>query len=442
MSFIELITPFNISSRNLTYLEYQKLIEKLNYERMLFQLPVIVILLIVMLMSIFGNTVVICVYRLSYRSSVANFFITLLAVVDLTTALCIPFNLQDMFHPYMNPTPLVCKIGRFLETAMAVLSGNFLVCVAFDRYFHIVYPLRRYTFQQAKYLAIVMTAIALCLSWPQIFLAGTKTVETHIEGIYGEDCSFQDAVTNSVYTLLFQGILLLSFFIGIIISVIFYSHIFIIIWRRHRRTIGERISRIQIGKSKKCHVELEMTSQTSDEITEITDISVDIVSKLVENNNKSMTTEVQNGTNENKIPELSKSNNVDTIDDDNDLHTPKKSRKGKPKHVLTVDKKVKKPTKSSSGTSRITRMMAIVSFFGLMGFLPYLIVNIFRSMGLFFKQGMGKTEDLIYEFSTKSYYLNSFVNPIIYSILNPTFRRNAWAALKKIGKICCFKRDN
>ncbi|XP_041351207.1 5-hydroxytryptamine receptor 1D-like [Gigantopelta aegis] len=430
-------TLFNISNVTLMH-EYQELIEKLNYERMLFQLPVIVTLLVVMVVAIFGNILVICVYRMTYKSSVASFFITLLAIVDLSTTLCISFNIQDMFNPYMNPLPVVCKIGRFLESFVTIMSGNFLLCVAFDRYFHIIYPLRRYTFQQAKALAIVMTAVALCMSWPQLFLAGMKTVETHVKGIYGEDCSFRDDVDNSIYTLLFQGVLMATFFIGMFVLIIFYGRIYFVIWRRLRCTIGERVYVSPNGKRRKCQIQLELLKgRASNESTESTEVSVDIG-----NNNDSTSIEIRDGPSEEKDRPLMLSDKMETSDSSNDLELHRSLKHETKRRISDIPRKSNKTRNIQSGTSRTTRIMAIITVFAIIGFLPYLLVNLFKNMGLFFRPGMSTAEDLIYEFCTKSHFINSFVNPIIYSVMNPIFRRNAWKTVKTIGQICCLKLNN
>ncbi|XP_041351206.1 alpha-1A adrenergic receptor-like [Gigantopelta aegis] len=410
--------------------EYYKVLAKLNYERMLFQLPVIITLLVVMVMAIFGNILVICVYRLSCKRSVASFFIIVLAIVDLTTALCTAFNIQDMLNPYMNPAPVACKIGRFLESFTAVLSGIFLVCIAFDRYFHIIYPLRGYTLAQAKYLAIVMSAVALSLAWPQLFLAGKKTVKTSVEGIFGEDCSFQDSVYNSIYTLLFQGMLAVAFFTGISMTVFFYSRIYYVIWRRRKQVIGEQISTVSSQlkhlKKKNQFSDIHLEDRRLSSCRSKTELSTEI----------NTPDEVETGNHHRIDRDAIKE---ETCLSDQPSVTPSSTQglKNTVKESTLKGEAKKSSRKRRIGTVRITRIMTAVTLAGMLGYMPYLLVNIFKNMGLFFKPGMSKTEDLVYEFGTKSHFMNTFVNPVIYSVMNPDFRVDAWRILTNVGRIRC-----
>ncbi|XP_041351208.1 alpha-2A adrenergic receptor-like [Gigantopelta aegis] len=414
---------------------YRQLIEKLNYERMLFQLPVVVTLLVVMVMGIFGNIVVISVYKQTCKKRISCFFMNLLAVVDLTTALCIPFDIQDMLNPYMNPAPVACKIGRFLESFTAVLSGNLLICISFDRYFHIIYPLKRYSLQQAKSLAIVMTALALSLTWPQLFLAGTKTVKTSIEGVHGEDCSFRNEVRDSIYTMLFQGALALSYAIGFGVSVIFYCRIYFVIWRRRRTIIGEQVISPKKSskklKSFRLHT-FKMSGKESKKCSEITEISYITTSEMGATDLDSTSPVVQRETS----VENDRNEKITTGNNNPD----RKSSCLSARSTVRLDKVKVKTSQKTKSTTRFTRIMTIVTISSILAFTPYLLVNIFHNMGMFFYHGMSKTADIVYEFSTKSFYLNSFVNPIIYSVMNPTFRRDAIHIIRKMCKMCRLKR--
>ena len=372
----------------------------------------------------------ICIYKLTCKSRVSCFFMTLLGIVDLTTALCIPFDIHDLFHPYTNPAPIPCKIGRFLESFTAVLSGNFLVCIAFNRYFHIINPLRRYTFQQAKALAIVMIALALCLTWPQLFLTGTKTVNTPIEGIYGGTCAFRDDVHDSIYTLLFQGVLVLSYIIGFFVSFIFYGRIYFTIWKRRRNVIGEQITPQKRSIKRVRFCTFTVNNHESKKCTNITEISYNAKSQMNEFNMNAISPEIQQENNVNNCKMTNANNNPNPT-----------SSSSSAKYTVRIGNLVRVTnSKRKTSTTRFTRIMAIVTISSILAFLPYMLVNIFHSMGLFFHPGMDKTSDLVFEFCSKSFYLNSVVNPIIYSIMNPNFRTDAINIIRKSCKMCSFKK--
>ena len=515
-------SDLNMSLKTYMGKNYTEIILKLNYERMLFQLPVIVFLTTIMAVSLIGNILVVSVYRTTFKKRTSSYFIMILAIMDLCGCMCIPFDIFDLANPYMHPAPVFCAINRFLEAWTSTGSGLVLVCIAFDRYFHVCNPMGIYSIQQAQSLTIVMLAVAVGVSWPIIFLAGKRTIPTPIPGVYGEDCSYKDEVYNSIYTLLFQGGLLFAFFVNFWIFGVFYARIFYTIYKRSRTSIGENVYIIKTKKPKAKYKhrfkrrlynkpnqssftinshnatvpnhenpDITLTNyaiyphkqqRTNGHILNnivnrnyITGIgNVDsksfVVNVPIPNKNDSKSIEIVydedvkpfsvSNKNNCKMPIVSNKTEAKPlpVSDAGNSHVHPALEKTESKLVPISESKlkvhldngncnqnvpVKIPSKTGRTnqstlkirTTRTTIILAIVTLTAVLGFLPYLVVSLLNNFGNHFQYGMPAAEDLLFEFCAKSYFLNCAANPIIYSVMNPTFRHDSAMVLKKMTGI-------
>ncbi|XP_041351209.1 D(2) dopamine receptor A-like [Gigantopelta aegis] len=467
---------------------YTDVIEKLNYERMLFELPVIVVIGVIMAVSVFGNSLVVYVYKSKYKKRTSSYFIMVLAVVDLCSSLCIPFVVFDLANPYMHPVPVVCKINRFMEVFSSTSSGLVLVCIAFDRYFHVCHPLRVYSRNQAQSLTIVMVALAASVSWPMLFLAGRKTAPTPLPGVFGDDCSYRDGMGHSVYMLLFQSGLFLMFSLTFCIALVFYSKIFYVICKRKYTTIGEKCTKLKeetsltestrnsdnnIGPNSfvfvvkntitpnkntntaKPNEHLSMQepsrhshpeSNESEDKTSALNCSVMSVSTIT---NASLCERMpvvrsfeasDNNTSALTNHSFKKNSNSSVVSEPAITNASLCERMSSQKSSVTSRKNASRMGSRQIRTTRTTVVLGMITLSTLIGFLPYLTVSLMMNFSRFFQPGMSSAEDLTYEFCSKSFFLNAAVNPVIYSALNPVFRRESVALLKKFPGM--FLRSN
>ncbi|KAK7114409.1 dopamine D2-like receptor [Littorina saxatilis] len=90
-------------------------------------------------------------------------------------------------------------------------------------------------------------------------------------------------------------------------------------------------------------------------------------------------------------------------------------------------------SKPPSHLGRTTRMLGLVTAVALLGYVPFLTVQVVALVGAGFQAAAmsGYNEELVFQFCLKSHYLSSAANPLIYSILSPAFRKESMVALKK-----------
>ncbi|XP_041355154.1 orexin receptor type 2-like [Gigantopelta aegis] len=377
----------------------------LNQKKSFMFLPVIIYLVILMLCGIVGNGLVCYVYRWRFRRTTSNFFILFLAIVDLLSCcLGMPFEVSDLLLPYMFDAPAACKILRFVETWTISASGLTLVCVAFDRYYKLCKPLRRFTILKAKVFCSVAVSIALLMALPALALFGRRSLTTGVADVNGTECSIDDHMVHTPLAIIYYGSLMLTFIFTFSCLLTLYIIIGVCLHRRNKLTIGEQITLktdyprthrfVQNQTQKTCHSE----SSTEDN------------SKTTENAPKQL--------HDNK-----------TSRDSNRLtKTPSLIRKenGHQHKMGTVSLK----------TTRLTAIFFTVSVAFVISFLPYLIVNIMKVTKVAFDPFRSDTVEIVYNFCVRSYFINNVINPFIYSILNVNFRKECKYVFKKLFKSC------
>lgn len=114
---------------------------------------------LIFLVSIVGNTlVVVVIIRRRRMRTVINYFIFNLAVADLAmTCICIPFDIPVQENEYRWPYgPILCRIIYPLQTMSLFASVFTLTAVSLNRFWAIVYPLRRQMTKSVATLAIAL----------------------------------------------------------------------------------------------------------------------------------------------------------------------------------------------------------------------------------------------------------------------------------------------
>ena len=111
------------------------LLEDLNKEQAILHLPITAFLALLMSFGVAGNACVIYVYRTRFRKTAGSYFIMVLSVLDLVNSgVCLPWEIYDLSNSYFQTEAVLCKMARFITTAVYINAGLVLVCVAFSRY--------------------------------------------------------------------------------------------------------------------------------------------------------------------------------------------------------------------------------------------------------------------------------------------------------------------
>ena len=102
-------------------------------------------LLIIMVFSLAGNIMVcVTIYRKRRLRTRTNAFIINLTVADLGVAiLCMPFSLITCLYHHWTFGDVMCHLNGFVNIVFTQTSLLTLTAIAIDKYYSIVWPLRR-----------------------------------------------------------------------------------------------------------------------------------------------------------------------------------------------------------------------------------------------------------------------------------------------------------
>lgn len=211
-----------------------KTIEQLNQEIVEnnYFVPII-FLCVVLVMGILGNSLVIYIYFLRFKTySESRFFIPVLAVIDIIACIVnCSGNLSEVTRPIMYGDDIGCKTEKYLSLATTGASIFTLLVIAIDRYLKICRPFGRQISLKWKKLALVIIVIAaLILSTPYYFFNGV--VKTPENGLTYRLCTKTSVLEPNV-TFGFSCLYLLLAIAELVILAVLYFHIGRVVFRKN-----------------------------------------------------------------------------------------------------------------------------------------------------------------------------------------------------------------
>ena len=153
-------------------------------------LPVMVIVGIVGMISVLGNSVAFYVFAFKMPKGSQNFLIASLSLIGLFSMLTgIPLAISDMRYRFTFKALYLCKVAQFLNSTLIHASIACLLVIAIDRYLKICRHTK--TQMSAKSASVFMWSIMLASvisSSPCIFFYGIALIETGEPGLLGTSC--------------------------------------------------------------------------------------------------------------------------------------------------------------------------------------------------------------------------------------------------------------
>lgn len=239
------------NSSGVTYVEYEFIWKPDVIQR-------VVMLMVIMVMTIVGNTAIIVVLtcsRYRKRSSRVNIFIINLAIGDLTV--CVVTMTSELLFVVFGEWvlgPAFCKLIVYGQVVTLASTTFILLAMSYDRYMAICQPLSfTNSSSRARETIVCSWVLAFIFALPQLFIF----VQTD-EGIY-RNGNIKHGCTSSGYTASWQRKLYFTFLTcyilvlpGIMIT-FFYSSVACVVWQQGKecaRVSGQTIRRTMADKSK------------------------------------------------------------------------------------------------------------------------------------------------------------------------------------------------
>lgn len=385
----------NGSLVNYTENEIQDIIQTMNDDMARLMIPATVYISVLMVLGLFGNIMVCFYYGFKTKRTVNSLFIVVLAIYDVTVcAICMPTEIVDIVLFYTFENNAACKILRFVNYQAAIGSILTLIAIATDRYKKICKAVKpQMTMQRAKISVAIVFLLSVLLSWPSLAIYGSIKVnipnDLGIE-LLGSDCTSTKELKYKKYVWSFNIVHFVLFFVCSITLIVLYSVIGRTIYKHRKRMMTYNITKLS--------------------------------NKQVTNETSLSTTPSQVVTKEDSCGKA-KEPDHDKKEERTRTHT---SVQGSESLAHGIDEKTEHAKKSTidNETIKLTFIMIAVTTVFIASFLPYLSLTIWRIY-----KGQHEAEFLSgaglvgFKIGSRSFLLNSSLNPWIYGFFNSNFRR-------------------
>lgn len=200
----------------------------LNDQMAISLMPTLIYIGFLLVTGVVGNTVVFIVYYKRFKPSAIRSYILAMSVFDLSAnILSLPGEIIDMRFYYTFDIPWLCKIFRFINSFLTLVSAFLLVSVALDRHKKICHPLKKQRSEHQINISIaICTALSFVLTIPFIVLNGNHTFEvTGLSNVTGVTCSIDDVYKNTLFPLIYNGYMGITFIACLTTMIVCYSRI-------------------------------------------------------------------------------------------------------------------------------------------------------------------------------------------------------------------------
>lgn len=241
-------------------------LEDLNERLFQLHIPAMVFVAVCMVIGIFGNLLVLVVYKKKFRRSNHRYFILFLAALDFTACSTgMPFLIASLRLPYLMPYAKLCKSMRYIHYLVNNASGLLLLVISVERFRKICHPFKsQITHRQILYLCYGTVFFSAVIAIPAAIFYGSSEIQTGINNLTGHQCYVDDAQKESILFELFQGLLLLETLLCIIIFIILYIFIVRKLWSSDQFLNAMRS--MQMTSTKRSHDSSESTDMDQGQI--------------------------------------------------------------------------------------------------------------------------------------------------------------------------------
>lgn len=417
-----------------------KLLEKLNQEEVMRQIPLMTCLLMLAVVGTLGNLLVCFVYKKKYSASNCRTFVIVLSAIDVfICAVIIPFEIVVLLREYNFKQSWICKVSVFLNTWPTLTTGFLLLAIAIERYRKVCQPFSwQITHSAAINMCVMSGVLGLAFSWISPVIYGAQKSTHIIYNITISQCTETDAMKQTVWPLLnsiFFAVLFTGALTGIIVMYCFIAV-------RVKQHI-ERKSKFLPSRQKYIVNDAEVSEMTvmsgKVAVRKKVKIKNDETSDSIFRSSDSL-----NSKGGNEISEPEKTSMIlCSVEGVKCEERSSVNRKSIISRMLSFGRQSLSLTKtfSTSTTSTIRQnirirpeaqkqkqrtayIMFLISLAFIISYLPLLCLLLIRVSDSTFVPSLNDTERAVYKFCLRSYYINSVVNPFIYGLWDSRFRKS------------------
>ncbi|RUS72714.1 hypothetical protein EGW08_019525 [Elysia chlorotica] len=192
-----------------------------------------VIVLLLLFLNVAGNSLVCYIYYFKIKPSVFSLFVTILAGLDLSTALStmvmdVMLKMRRESEDSLNLIAM-CKLSHFQVYGSSLVGGCVFVLIAYQRYRKICHPLKpSLNMRKARLYVAVIGLACVVLSLPTLVINGPLQISVivHDQKVLTTVCRYDAEFKGTIVQMSFSYLLLSAFAIMISTTVTFYILIF------------------------------------------------------------------------------------------------------------------------------------------------------------------------------------------------------------------------
>ncbi|XP_076084135.1 uncharacterized protein LOC143054924 [Mytilus galloprovincialis] len=399
--------------------------------------PVTIYLIILMIIGIFGNSLVIYVYKFRFKRSTSRIFILSLAIFDLLTCLFgMPYHILDMIYPLTFVWNGVCKGLSFALTFTILASIFVLNLIAIDRYRKICIPFKKQLSGKGTLIMCwVVVFVALIMAVPIIFIYGSVEVETRIPNVPGMECYISADLMDSVIPMIYDATNILIFVVTVFLLSVLYIKVGIVVWKRkqfheivrnaskHSTTSGTSTPETMVFQMHALNDEaklgVQLKKSNSDNAVQLHNTKTPIYKQPSIDSSRMSPTIIKKEKNAQQKQMKRLMSELSTVSGD---------------ETNTTGKSASVSNKKQMRTLRITAMLFIITLIFIVSFLPYLTIQIMNGLNGNFWNDMSITELILVHLLMRTYFINNMINPIVYWFLDKKFKQEVRKFFREISK--------
>lgn len=400
------------------------ILQHLSDRRALQLLPVFIVFGAVLLVGLFGNSLIVYVYLSKFKKSFSRTAIVTLAIFDLMSNLvAIPEEIVDLRFSFNYKSDVMCRVSRAFATFPNIASGILLAAVALDRYRLICLPHKATLYRNsARKYVIGACALSLLFTWPTVLVYGTKTINTDIANVTGKECSTNDRFKTTKIPLAYNTVLSVVFIAAFTTMSVSYALVVRQVCRQgqFRKTLRQLRNR----NVRSATSELEPSDLDADK-----DLSNAANAENIERQDSRYL----------RIDRLPKGENPSDNPSEQSLPTspttmsaPQRPLSRVPSLFRRLRKQRSVEFQTNARTQKTTFMLCLISIVFVLSYLPHLVVKLARAINKNFLDDASTSSLIIYNLCARSYVINNFANIFVYSFCSLRFRNECKELFKRL----------
>ncbi|XP_060564271.1 D(2) dopamine receptor-like [Ruditapes philippinarum] len=421
----------NSSYTNLTLSsKWDELLQEAHRKKVLEYMPLIVVLFVLVVVGLIGNILTILFYGFKIKKTPTFVLILLLAIVDLIVC-CLAFTtIADLCVNIMFTSEILCKCMYFLDHWLMLSSVLILWIISIHRYRRICKPLGRQLDERSAKIVVVMTTTLSMVYCIHVFIIykpvklNISTSDDSVPIVVGHYCTnTDDPDIRDV---------LITFHIIDIVSILFCFATFVFtygnIWRtvrRHTRTATTLKQAVPSSSTVKRTIPIQNNLEQTSTVSSKDNISTETTTTQMQMSNiTTLGVSLRQGNDLGQSVGDSENESTTSVPKDNqNKFKSQNAQKDLSSSKASEDQKVHAASKSSTTLTRernITLMMFAVTVGLVVCFTPYFIGTVgTRALSSTNESELNIGNELALRFP----FFNSIINPIIFCVFNPQYRR-------------------